>query len=99
MKDLTSPIGQLITSGAVEKALKEGEQAPDFTLPDALGKVVTLSHLLKQGPVVITFYRIDCLILLSLNGSLISIISGGPVRRVSGSSCQILFSQWYILGQ
>ncbi len=57
LKDLTSPIGQLINSGAAEKALKEGAQAPDFTLPDALGKVVTLSHLLKQGPVVITFYR------------------------------------------
>ncbi len=57
LRDLTSPIGQLITSGAAEKALKEGAQAPDFTLPDALGKAVTLSHLLKQGPVVITFYR------------------------------------------
>jgi peroxiredoxin len=56
-KDLQSPIGQLVTSGAVEKALKEGEQAPDFKLPDALGNQVTLSELLKRGPVVITFYR------------------------------------------
>ena len=57
VEDLSSPIGQLIMSGAAEKALKEGAQAPDFTLPDALGNWVTLSHLLKQGPVVITFYR------------------------------------------
>jgi peroxiredoxin len=57
LKDLLSIIEQLITSGAVEKALKEGAQAPDFTLPDALGNAVTLSHLLAQGPVVITFYR------------------------------------------
>ncbi len=34
-----------------------GQQAPDFTLPDALGKAVRLSHLLEQGPVVMTFYR------------------------------------------
>lgn len=57
LKDLASPIGQLIKSGAAAKALKEGAQVADFTLPDALGNSVTLSHLLKQGPVVITFYR------------------------------------------
>ena len=57
LKDLLSPIDQLIMSDAAKKALKEGAQAPDFTLPDALGNAVTLSHLLAQGPVVITFYR------------------------------------------
>jgi cytochrome oxidase Cu insertion factor (SCO1/SenC/PrrC family) len=57
LQDLLSPVEQLIASGAAEKALKEGTQAPDFTLPDALGNAVTLSHLLKQGSVVISFYR------------------------------------------
>ncbi len=57
LQKLLSPIERLITSGAAEQALKEGEQARDFTLPDALGNTVTLSHLLKQGPVVIAFYR------------------------------------------
>jgi len=56
-RQLTSPIAQLIASGAAERALREGERAPDFTLPDALGQPVTLSHLLQQGPVVLTFYR------------------------------------------
>ena len=56
-RQLTSPIAQLIASGATERALKEGEQAPDFTLPDAFGQPVTLAHLLQHGPVVITFYR------------------------------------------
>jgi peroxiredoxin len=56
-RQLTSPVSHLIASGAAEHALKEGEQAPDFTLPDALGQPVTLSHLLQQGPVVLTFYR------------------------------------------
>ncbi len=57
IKELQSPIEEIIKSGMVEKALKEGAQAPDFTLPDTHGQEVTLSHLLKQGPVVITFYR------------------------------------------
>src|SRR5215469_12373209 len=57
LRDLLRPIGQLVTSGAAENALKEGEQAPDFTLPDSRGNVVCLSHLLRQGPVVMSFYR------------------------------------------
>lgn len=57
LQQLLSTIEQLITSSAAEQALKEGAQVPDFTLPDTLGNTVTLSHLLKQGPVVIAFYR------------------------------------------
>src|SRR5205823_102390 len=57
LQDLLSPIGQLINSGAAEQALKEGAQAPHFILPDVRGNAVTLSHLLTQGPVVMTFYR------------------------------------------
>src|SRR6266571_167416 len=57
LQDLLSPIGQLINSGAAELAFKEGAQAPDFTLPDIRGNAVTLSQLLRQGPVVMTFYR------------------------------------------
>src|SRR5437667_5448100 len=57
LQALLSPIGQLINSGAAGNALKEGAQAPDFILPDARGNAVTLSHLLTQGPVVMTFYR------------------------------------------
>ena len=57
LRDLLRPIGQLITSGAAERSLKAGTQAPDFTLLDARGTAVKLSHLLEQGPVVMTFYR------------------------------------------
>lgn len=57
LQSLWRSIDQLSTSGAAEEARKAGEQAPDFTLPDALGNAVTLSHLLRKGPVVITFYR------------------------------------------
>ena len=37
--------------------LKKGDKAPDFTLPDANGKSVSLSSLLRDGRVVLTFYR------------------------------------------
>src|SRR5229473_2842860 len=57
LQDLLSPVGQLMNSGAAENALKERAQAPDFALPDARGNAVRLSHLLTQGPVIMTFYR------------------------------------------
>src|SRR5437016_10968070 len=46
-----------MNSGAAENALKEGAQASDFTLLNAHGTAVRLSHLLTQGPVIMTFYR------------------------------------------
>jgi len=36
--------------------LKEGDKAPDFTLPDQDGNDVRLYDLLEQGPVVLYFY-------------------------------------------
>lgn len=44
-------------SGTVDGALKVGQSAPDFTLPDAFGNQVSLGNLLTRGPVVISFYR------------------------------------------
>jgi peroxiredoxin len=37
--------------------LNVGERAPDFTLPNAYGKPVSLSSQLANGPVVLSFYR------------------------------------------
>lgn len=34
-----------------------GEKAPDFELPNATGKAVSLSECLKSGPVILKFYR------------------------------------------
>jgi len=48
---------QLAASGIVQRALKTGDQAPDFVLPDVNGNRVQLKNLLAQGPVVISFYR------------------------------------------
>jgi peroxiredoxin len=40
-----------------EPGLRAGEIAPDFSLINAFGKRVILSERLKEGPVVLTFYR------------------------------------------
>jgi hypothetical protein len=43
--------------GVMERSLKEGGTAPDFTLPSADGDSVRLNNLLARGPVVVSFYR------------------------------------------
>ncbi|HUC19428.1 MAG TPA: peroxiredoxin-like family protein [Acetobacteraceae bacterium] len=48
---------ELIASGAQDRALKAGDVAPGFTLPDADGKPVSSEVLLAEGPLVVTFYR------------------------------------------
>jgi peroxiredoxin len=48
---------ELALSGIAGQVLKAGDQAPDFTLPNAVGRPVTLDSALQQGPVVVTFYR------------------------------------------
>lgn len=40
-----------------DAALKIGDTAPDFTLPDQSGNPVSLSATLRRGPVVLTFFR------------------------------------------
>lgn len=40
-----------------DQGLREGDKAPDFTLKDQTGKEVRLYDALKNGPVVLTWYR------------------------------------------
>lgn len=42
-----------------KNALKIGEKAPGFELPNAEGKLISLKSLLDNGPLVVTFYRGD----------------------------------------
>lgn len=50
-------VDELAARGFADRAVKTGETAPDFTLPDARGDSVTLSALLRDGPMVLTSYR------------------------------------------
>lgn len=50
-------IEELRSSFAIEAAAGVGSIAPDFRLPDVKGSLVSLSDLLRDGPVVVTFYR------------------------------------------
>jgi peroxiredoxin len=49
----------LAASNMVGTALTAGEFAPDFALADAAGRTVRLSRLLRDGPVILSFYRGD----------------------------------------
>lgn len=47
----------LRASGIVERMLKAGQKAPDFSLKDQNGEVRTLASYLADGPLAISFYR------------------------------------------
>jgi peroxiredoxin len=48
---------ELVKSGLVEKAKKTGERAPEFTLKNFKDEEVSSAALLREGPLVISFYR------------------------------------------
>jgi len=47
----------LSASGILDRALKAGDRAPHFTLPHSTGGVMSLAGAIKDGPVVLSFYR------------------------------------------
>jgi AhpC/TSA family protein len=44
-------------TGLAERALKVGDRAPDFALPNQNGESVRSQDLLARGPLVVSFYR------------------------------------------
>ncbi|HVH31692.1 MAG TPA: hypothetical protein VNA31_08545 [bacterium] len=50
-------IEDLRKSGIVDRVVRVGDRAPDFTLPDSAGKLVSLGELLARGPAVLSFFR------------------------------------------
>ena len=48
---------ELVASHAADRALKVGDRAPVFSLPDVDGKPVSSRELLARGPLVLSFYR------------------------------------------
>ena len=54
---LMSELQSLIALRLTDQAIKVGETFPAFSLTDANESIVSLSTLLKDGPLVISFYR------------------------------------------
>jgi hypothetical protein len=50
-------VADLRASGIMSRVAKVGQPAPDFTLPNADGRPVSLKELVARGPVVLSFYR------------------------------------------
>lgn len=50
-------VDELRTGGALDRVIKAGERAPEFTLPNQSGQPVSSSALLARGPLVVSFYR------------------------------------------
>ena len=44
-------------TGVEERALKVGQRAPNFELPDMQGHKVSLAQLHAEGPIALVFYR------------------------------------------
>lgn len=55
--DYAANTQKIAESDLIANALQVGDQAKDFTLKNALGKEVRLYDALKNGPVVLTWYR------------------------------------------
>jgi hypothetical protein len=47
----------LRNSGILDHALRTGDQAPSWELPDSHGAAVRSRELLAKGPLVLTFFR------------------------------------------
>lgn len=56
-KIMEAAIEQVRASSLADHALKVGDKIPQFSLPDVKKGIVKSSELLKQGPLVIVFYR------------------------------------------
>lgn len=50
-------VEEVRASGLVDKAVREGDRMPGFTLPDTAGRAVSSDELLARGPLVVSFYR------------------------------------------
>ena len=58
MKDKMMSVDKVVSpQDAAKTALNVGGQIPEFTLSDATGKLVSSNDLLKQGNLVVVFYR------------------------------------------
>ncbi|WP_338791201.1 peroxiredoxin-like family protein [Bernardetia sp. MNP-M8] len=57
VKTYEAAIEKVAASGIIGNSKKEGDKAPNFTLPNATGKKITLADKTKNGYTIITWYR------------------------------------------
>ena len=57
LETLGKAVADLKKADFTQRALKVGERAGNFSLPDVYGNTITLSQLLVEGPVILVFYR------------------------------------------
>ena len=80
---------ELAASGIVDRALKAGQYAPDFAAPDAEGTTVRLSRALRDGAVILSFYRGDwcpyCNLELRAYAALAREMRGAGIRLIAVS--------------
>ena len=50
-------VDELRASGIMDRAINVGDKMPAFSLPNTKGEMVSSDDLLKQGNLVVTFYR------------------------------------------
>jgi hypothetical protein len=48
---------ELRATGILQSVLRAGDKAPDFSLPNTEGNVVSLKNILAKGNLVLSFYR------------------------------------------
>lgn len=56
---MLSSIKANLGSENAKEMLKKGDQAPEFSLPNEAGQLVTLDSLLEQGSLILYFYPAD----------------------------------------
>lgn len=57
MKAYNHLVGWLRENDIAARALKVGDAAPDFLLPDVNGRLVSSAQLRREGPLVLSFFR------------------------------------------
>lgn len=50
-------IAKVAATGVIDTMKQVGDEAPAFTLPNAVGEAIASEALLKDGPIVVVFYR------------------------------------------
>ncbi|MCL8535523.1 AhpC/TSA family protein [Chryseobacterium gallinarum] len=50
-------IGDLKAKRIEENSIRLGDQIPEFSLPNALGKIISSEEILKDGKIILAFYR------------------------------------------